>query len=511
MRRSTVRAVRLRGGVVGAPVPAPVPASLAAGHLRLSAGASRRPWRHTSPALVCWLMAALDFAAIVLSALLTFVLYVDRETMGPSNVVYGAVTVGAALLMVVLGSLHGLYDEAALKKPSLRLLRALATWTCTLLAFLGGVFFLHAANWLSRGWVGLWFILGGIALCAVRLHLRNRIAWWRTQGLMRERVVVVGASDTVARLTSRLAGSEFEDAYEVLGVFDGEGWPEDAYGALPQLGPVSAVLDFVRDHQVEVVIVSTGAHAAPAVTDLCTQLADTPIKVHLCPDQDDPRLPVINVDLLGGVSLLQVNRPTLSETARITKGIEDRVLAGLLLLAASPVMALAALAIRLDSPGPVLFRQLRFGFNNRAIPVLKFRSMYVDRGDASGAQRTVRGDARVTRVGHILRRTSIDELPQLLNVLRGEMSLVGPRAHPLGMRVVDRLYHEAMPGYSRRHRVKPGLTGLAQINGCRGEIDTVEKAEARLRYDLEYVAKWSLLLDLQIIALTPFRAFQKVY
>lgn len=456
-------------------------------------------------------MAAFDFAAIVLSALLTFVLYVNQETMAPSIMVYSAVTFGAALLMVTLGSLHGLYDEAALKESHLRLVRAFATWTCTLLAFLGGIFFLHAAHWLSRGWVGFWFLLGCAGLYAGRLHLRNRIAWWRTQGLMRERVVVVGASETVARLASRLARPEFEDAYEVLGVFGGEGWPEDAHGGLPRLGSVSAVLSFVRDHQVEVVIVSTGMHASPVVTDLCTQLADMPIKVHLCPDQDDPRLPVISVALLGGVSLLQVNRPTLSEAARITKGIEDRVLAGLLLVAAAPVMALAALAIRLDSPGPIFFRQQRFGFNNRAIPVLKFRSMYVDRGDASGAQRTVRGDSRVTRVGRILRRTSIDELPQLLNVLRGEMSLVGPRAHPLGMKVVDRLYHEAMPGYSRRHRVKPGLTGLAQINGCRGEIDTVEKAEARLRYDLEYVAKWSLLLDLQIIVLTPFRAFRKVY
>ena len=511
MRKITARTAALRSGMSNAPSPTQAMAPLIPGRVRPDADASRRPWRHTSPALVCWLLAALDFAAIVLAALLTFVFYVDQETMAPNIVVYGAVTVGAALLMAALGSLHGLYDEATLKDRYLRLVRALVTWTCTLLAFLGGVFFLHATNWLSRGWVGFWFLLGCAGLCAGRLYLRNRIAWWRTQGLMRERVVVVGASETVARLTSRLTGPEFEDAYEVLGVFDGEGWPEDAHGGLPRLGSVGAVLDFVRDHQVEVVIVSTGVHASPAVTDLCARLADLPIKVHLCPDQDDSRLPVMGVDLLGGVSLLQVNRPTLSETARITKGIEDRVLAGLLLVAASPVMALAALAIRLDSPGPIFFRQQRFGFNNRAIPVLKFRSMYVDRGDASGAQRTVRGDSRVTRVGRILRRTSIDELPQLLNVLRGEMSLVGPRAHPLGMKVVDRLYHEAMPSYARRHRVKPGLTGLAQINGCRGEIDTVEKAEARLRYDLEYVAKWSLLLDLQIIVLTPFRAFRKVY
>ena len=489
-------------------------AAMAAGHARPGARVGHRPWRHMSPALVAAYVLALDFAAVVASGLLTFLLYIDQERMDPDPAVYGALTVTAALLMATFGSLHDLYDEAASKEPYLKLVRALATWTCTLLVVLGGIFFLQAANHVSRGWVGLWFLLGAASLSAVRLFLRSRIAWWRTQGLMRERVVVVGAGETVARLMSHLERPEFEDAYELLGVFDDDPSDpahDDVPGARRRLGPVSAVLGFVRSDQVEAVIVATGAKAPSAVLELCALLSETPVKVHLCPDQDDPRLPVIKVDLLGGVSLLQVNRPRLSEAARITKGIEDRVLAALMLLAAAPVMILAAVAIRLDSPGPIFFRQQRFGFNNRPIPVLKFRSMYVDRGDASGAQRTVRGDPRVTRVGRFLRRTSIDELPQLLNVLRGEMSLVGPRAHALHMKVVDRLYHEAMPGYARRHCVKPGLTGLAQINGCRGEIDTIEKAEARLRYDLEYISQWSLLLDLKIVLQTPFRAFRKVY
>jgi exopolysaccharide biosynthesis polyprenyl glycosylphosphotransferase len=247
------------------------------------------------------------------------------------------------------------------------------------------------------------------------------------------------------------------------------------------------------------------------VARISLALAEMPIEVVLCPEAGLLAMPVIQARQVGGLSLLQVSRPPLGDWARLAKGLEDRVLSAVALLALSPVMLAAALAIRLESPGPILFRQQRFGFNNRPISVLKFRSMYVNLGDPTGAQRTVRHDPRITRVGRILRRTSIDELPQLINVLRGEMSLVGPRAHPLLMTVGGRLYHEAVAGYAARHRVKPGITGLAQINGCRGEIATIEQAQARIRYDLEYVSRWSLWLDLKIMLLTPFKSFHKAY
>jgi lipopolysaccharide/colanic/teichoic acid biosynthesis glycosyltransferase len=165
-------------------------------------------------------------------------------------------------------------------------------------------------------------------------------------------------------------------------------------------------------------------------------------------------------------------------------------------------MALVGLLIKLDSRGPVLFAQERFGFNNNVIRVLKFRTMYLDRGDISGAQRTVRDDPRVTRVGRILRALSLDELPQLFNVVRGEMSLVGPRPHAITMRAGDRLYDDAVATYLNRHRVKPGITGWAQINGLRGEVDTIEKARARVEHDLYYIEHWSLWLDLKILLTT---------
>jgi lipopolysaccharide/colanic/teichoic acid biosynthesis glycosyltransferase len=165
-------------------------------------------------------------------------------------------------------------------------------------------------------------------------------------------------------------------------------------------------------------------------------------------------------------------------------------------------MGLIAILIKLGSRGPIFFVQRRFGFNNEVIRVFKFRTMHPGRADPSGALRTIRDDPRVTRLGRILRRLSLDELPQLINVVRGDMSLVGPRPHAIAMKTGDRLYCEAVEQYTHRHRVKPGLTGWAQINGLRGEVDTLEKARARVAHDLYYIEHWSPSLDLKILLKT---------
>jgi polysaccharide biosynthesis protein PslA len=186
----------------------------------------------------------------------------------------------------------------------------------------------------------------------------------------------------------------------------------------------------------------------------------------------------------------------------VAKWSEDKVLAAFLILATAPLMFFIAMLIKIDSRGPVLFIQDRFGLNNSVIRVFKFRTMHAELSDPTGKQRTVRNDPRVTPVGRVLRWLSFDELPQLLNVLRGDMSVVGPRAHALQMMAGERSYWEAVPAYRHRHRVKPGITGWAQINGLRGEVDTLEKARARLAHDLYYIDNWSLWLDLKILIRT---------
>ena len=197
----------------------------------------------------------------------------------------------------------------------------------------------------------------------------------------------------------------------------------------------------------------------------------------------------------------------MSDWSVALKAIEDRTLAALGLLVLSPLLALIAIAVKLDSRGPVFFRQARYGFNNESIGVYKFRSMYVDQCDAGAVRLVTKGDPRVTRVGAFLRRTSLDELPQLINVLRGALSLVGPRPHAMQAKAEGHIYDQVVEGYFARHKVKPGITGWAQVNGWRGETDTVEKIEQRVAHDMFYIENWSMLLDLKILALTPIALF----
>jgi exopolysaccharide biosynthesis polyprenyl glycosylphosphotransferase len=187
---------------------------------------------------------------------------------------------------------------------------------------------------------------------------------------------------------------------------------------------------------------------------------------------------------------------------QVVKRAEDMVLSSLALFVLSPVLLVTALLVRLTSPGPVMFVQPRVGFNNEAIRVFKFRTMYADKADIGARKTTTRDDPRVTPLGRVLRRFSIDELPQLLNVLQGSMSLVGPRPHGTEMMVGDRFYHEAVRGYAGRHRVKPGITGYAQVNGLRGEVRTIERAKRRIELDKHYVDHWSFWLDMRILFAT---------
>jgi exopolysaccharide biosynthesis polyprenyl glycosylphosphotransferase len=188
----------------------------------------------------------------------------------------------------------------------------------------------------------------------------------------------------------------------------------------------------------------------------------------------------------------------------LAKRLEDVLLAGALLLVTGPVILAIAALIKFDSPGPVIFRQQRYGFNNRIITVWKFRTMFADQTDEGGERQIMQGDPRVTRIGGVLRRWSLDELPQLINVLVGDMSIVGPRPHPLMCGVSGRLFEEVVEEYAARHRVRPGITGWAQVNGWHGAADTDEKIRERVKHDLYYVDNWSILLDLKILLMTVF-------
>jgi exopolysaccharide biosynthesis polyprenyl glycosylphosphotransferase len=215
----------------------------------------------------------------------------------------------------------------------------------------------------------------------------------------------------------------------------------------------------------------------------------------------------LQLDERGGMPVTCVMRRPLTDWKLIGKELEDRILGLLILALISPILIVIAILIRLESPGPALFRQMRYGYNNRMIEVLKFRTMRNDMSDANAEKLTTRDDPRVTKLGAFLRRTSLDELPQFINVVRGEMSIVGPRPHARSAKAGGLLYHDAVAEYPIRHKVKPGITGLAQISGWRGETRTVEQIQRRVEHDIAYINNWSLLTDLKIIAMTVLTGF----
>jgi Undecaprenyl-phosphate glucose phosphotransferase len=272
----------------------------------------------------------------------------------------------------------------------------------------------------------------------------------------------------------------------------------------PHRGTIDDLVHYVRTHPVDEVIVAIPWHDAADIQAIVKRLKVLPINVKLCPDYVGWTLPVRRFLPLAGIPMLAVLERPLSGWNFVLKALEDRVLAAILIVLFAPVLLLIAMAIKLDSPGPVFFRQKRYGFNNNPITVYKFRTMHVGADSDLTVQQARRNDPRVTRVGAILRRTSLDELPQLLNVLNGEMSLVGPRPHAV---VHNEQYAKIIDDYLSRHRVKPGITGWAQVNGLRGETDTPEKMARRVQFDLYYIDNWSLLFDIKILLLTPFLGF----
>jgi polysaccharide biosynthesis protein PslA len=258
----------------------------------------------------------------------------------------------------------------------------------------------------------------------------------------------------------------------------------------------------VRDGIVRTVFIVLSTADADAADPLLAKLAAFPVAVRIVPDITAIAARSCGISLEAGLPVLHISDPPLSPAAAFAKRMEDIVLSSLLLLAAGPIMLLASIAIKLESRGPVLFCQPRHGLNGSPIVVFKFRTMYQHLEDRLASRQTSRGDPRITRVGAVLRRHSLDELPQLINVLVGTLSLVGPRPHAPATTAGGLSLELAVTNYMARHRIKPGITGWAQVSGCRGNLDTVEKAVRRVEHDLYYIENWSLFLDLWIIVRT---------
>ena len=320
-------------------------------------------------------------------------------------------------------------------------------------------------------------------------------------GRLTRNIVIVGAGEQAKRLVAEIQ-SAHEPWNVIVAVFDDRlhrtgPW----FAGIPVVGTVNALMDFARKHRVDDVIVAMPWFAAARIRGIVNKLSELPVQVHLGSDLVAFEYGQGHYSPLAGVNLLCIAVKPLGGWRLVLKNLEDKVFSAFLLTLLSPVMLLTALAIKLDSKGPVFFRQARYGFNNGAFSVLKFRTMHINRKDEDNVPQATRDDPRVTRVGRFLRRTSLDELPQLINVLQGTMSLVGPRPHAVPH---NEEYSSIIEGYSSRHKVKPGITGWAQVNGYRGETDTPDKMKARVEHDVWYIENWSLLRDFYILILTAY-------
>jgi putative colanic acid biosynthesis UDP-glucose lipid carrier transferase len=461
--------------------------------------------RHTTAAdLQVLLVGALriaDAAIVVLSALLAF--WLRHDSLALPDLYIVAIIV-AVVLTANYMHVAGLYVFGGLTRLAVQIGRLTMSWLAVILTLIAFAYFTKYSEQFSRAFVIAWFAISVGGFVLARIAMVYQIDRWRRSGKLSLNVAVVGGGEIGQQLIRQLDAQD-PGEWRVIGVFDDRHTrvPEDIDGHKIQ-GTVDDLIRRTREMPVDEIVVALPWRAAARLQQIVKKLKTVPINVKICPESFAWDLPIRGFRSVAGLPMLAVLERPLSGWSIVAKTLEDQIIAAVLFVLFLPLFALIALAIRLDSRGPVLFKQTRYGFNNDDITVFKFRTMAHQPEEEKDVPQARRNDPRVTRVGRFLRRTSLDELPQLLNVLRGEMSLVGPRPHAVAH---NEHYAKIIDEYLGRHRVKPGITGWAQVNGLRGETDTAEKMRMRVQYDLYYIDNWSLLFDLKILALTPFVGF----
>jgi Undecaprenyl-phosphate glucose phosphotransferase len=472
---------------------------------------ARKHYLPRDPRLGGLLLALCDLA-IFASVMAVVAMLVPPSSRAVFSISWPHFALTSALSFVVAHSLARSYDlEGAVHTSLFDFVIKPAVLTCAATTF---SFMVEA--WLGRSSVDSGQALGvgqlsaqsyvivfaTLAIAGERLLGYGLLNRWQAAGHLSTSVVVFGA-DAIGQRLVNVVRQEYAESVEIVGIFDDrvDRVPGQVHGT-PVEGGLESLIEFVKSTpSVDKVLIALPMSAEGRILQLLTKLRSLAVDVALVPDfVGTPLGKQIAHD--GHPPIFSVLRKPQSELDWLVKRSFDFVTSLVLLIALSPLLALTALAIRLDSPGPILFRQPRLGLNNKEFNVLKFRSMYIEQSDLEARKQTKRNDARVTRVGAWLRRLSIDELPQLFNVVAGDMSLVGPRPHALGMQVKDRLCDEIVREYAVRHRMRPGITGWAQVSGLRGAVDEPALLEARVNYDIYYIDNWSFFFDLRILVMT---------
>ena len=445
------------------------------------------------------LVVILDSVTILSIALVSYVLIIGGVTENTD--LYFAATTFVWLVTLLLMNFAGLHQFDAILLPLTVLDKITLSFVATFLFLLAAAFSIKISESFSRLWVASFAMTACIATLGVRLgvaHIVNRLSYLQ---IFTRNVVVIGAGDQAETLLTYIEKSPSR-FITVLGLFlDNSPNSTSNFGRIPILGGLADVDAYVRVNAIDDVIIALPWSNDKIILAMMNKLRELPVNVYLSTDIIGFRLPLRKPpDHFGAIPLVEIMGRPLAGWGTLRKAALDYGLGFVLTLPLLPVMALIAIAIKLDSKGPVLFRQKRHGFVNRVFDIYKFRTMRQEPSrDASKTVQATRDDPRITRIGRLLRRLSLDELPQLFNVLNGTMSLVGPRPHAIDH---NEEFSQMFRGYFARHRVKPGITGWAQVNGLRGETRTAGAIEARVNHDIHYVENWSLFFDLRILATT---------
>ncbi|MFG3593536.1 undecaprenyl-phosphate glucose phosphotransferase [Bradyrhizobium sp. RDI18] len=477
------------------------PAALAVTHQKVG--------RAYSPIVIAGVVRVIDFA--MLSAIGTALYFGYVVPLSGFSWEFLAAIFGVAATAVICFQAADIYQVQLFRGLLRQMTRMISSWAFVFLLFIGASFIVKLGSEISRLWLAAFFVSGLAALVTERVFLRSLVRRWARQGRLDRRTIIVGADQNGEELVQALKTQDDSDIH-VLGVFDdrNDDRAMDTCAGSPKLGKVDDIVEFARRTRIDLVLFALPISAETRILDMLKKLWVLPVDIRLSAHTNKLRFRPRSYSYLGEVPTLDVFEAPITDWDLVMKWLFDHVVGFVILLLALPVMGLVALAVKLDSPGPILFRQKRFGFNNERVDVFKFRSMYHHQADPTASKVVTRNDPRVTRVGRFIRKTSLDELPQLFNVVfKSNLSLVGPRPHAVQGKLQSRLFDEAVDGYFARHRVKPGITGWAQINGWRGEVDTDEKIQKRVEFDLYYIENWSVLFDLYILLKTPIALMTK--
>ncbi len=424
----------------------------------------------------------------------------------------GQTTPYIIMLLMLLGSMAITYDKFAIYRSNAsfadKALNLLKAWMFTFLLLIVLGFLTKQSHIYSRNLMGQLFVIGYFAQLFLHVLLRIIYQKFVLGSQQSENVLIIGQSRLAYYLQDKISANPWMSEL-VIGfvALPGDDIPASGRKASGRkrdpdiLGSIENLPALIDQYNIDTVYVITPLKSAKALVDVYMTVLDKHVAIHWVPDIFSLRLVNHSVKEISGIPVITLSETPLIGMRLLLKAIEDKVLSFLILIIISPILLLVAIAVKLDSPGPVFFRQNRTGWSGKSFRIWKFRSMYVHQEEAGNLKQAEKNDSRITRVGAFIRKTSLDELPQIFNVLKGDMSLVGPRPHAVQH---DKEYSQRIFDYFARHHIKPGITGLAQVRGLRGETKDINQMIQRIESDIEYINKWSVWLDITIILRTVF-------